>query len=94
LRVAPAEAAREEMLHHLEALIETSRIRATPRVIVSDDVPGTIQRTSRTAAVALLGFEAPEEGSEIAFFDAMERLAGDLPRAIFVDSAGGMALET
>ena len=61
-------------------LIETSRIRATPRVIVSDDVPATIQQTSRTAAVAILGFEAPEEGAEIAFFEAMERLAGNLPQ--------------
>jgi amino acid transporter len=94
LRVAPAEAAREEMLDHLATLIETSRIRATPRVIVSEDVPATIQRTSRTAAVALLGFEAPEEGAEVLFFETMERLVGDLPRVIFVDSAGGMALET
>jgi len=94
LRVAASEAAREEMTRHLDALIETSRIRATSAVIVADDVFGTIHDFSREAAVVFFGFEAPQEGSEIAFHRTMERLAGKLPRAIFVDSAGGMELET
>ncbi len=94
LRVAQSEAAVDEMTRHQKELIETSRIRATPRVIVSDDVAGTIQATSRGAALAFLGFEAPEEGNELAFFQAMERLAGDLERVVFVDSLGEVELET
>jgi amino acid transporter len=94
LRVASSEAAEEEITEHLKQLIETSRIRVTAKVIVADDVPGAIQRTSRNAAVAILGFEAPEEGEEQAFFEGMESLAGSLPRLIFVDSAGGVELET
>jgi hypothetical protein len=94
LRVAASEAATAEMTRHLEELIETSRIQATPQVIVAENVARTIQATSRQAAVAFLGFEAPEEGHEIAFFESMERLAGDLSRVVFVDSAGGMELET
>ncbi len=82
------------MTRHLDALIETSRIRATSVVIVADDVSGTIHDYSREAAVVFFGFEAPQEGSEIAFHRTMERLAGKLPRTIFVDSAGGMELET
>jgi len=94
LRVAASEAAREEMTRHLDALIETSRIRATSVVIVADDVFGTIHDYSREAAVVFFGFEAPQEGSESGFHRTMERLAGELPRIIFVDSAGGMELET
>ena len=93
LRVASAEAAREEMTRHLETLIESSRIRATAQVIISDDVSQAIQQTSRHAAVAILGFEAPAETSEVAFYQTMKRITGDLPRVIFVDSAGGVELE-
>ena len=93
LRVASAEAAREEMTRHLTELIESSRIRAVAKVVISDDVPEAIQTTSRHAAVAILGFEAPEEGSEVAFFQTMERIAGSLPRVILVDSAGGIELD-
>ena len=94
LRVAPAEAAREEMTRHLAELIETSRIQATPVVVVDEDVTRAIQDTSRTAAVTFLGFKAPAEGEELAFFEAMERLAGGLERVILVDSAGGVELDT
>ncbi|MBN1910637.1 MAG: amino acid permease [Pirellulales bacterium] len=94
LRVAPSKNACQEMTEHLEHLLETSRIRATAKVLVADDVPAAIQQASRDAAVAILGFEAPAEGDENAFFESMERLAGALPRVIFVDSAGGVELET
>jgi len=93
LRVASAEAGREEMTRHLAELIESSRIRAVPKVVIGDDVPEAIQKTSYHAAVVILGFEAPEEGSEVAFYQAMERIAGDLPRVILVDSAGGIELD-
>lgn len=93
LRVASAEAAREEMTRHLAGLIESSRIQAVPKVVIDENVPHAIQQTSRGAAVAILGFEAPDEDSEIAFYETMERIAGDLPRVIFVDSAGGIELD-
>jgi amino acid transporter len=93
LRIASAEAAHDEMTRHLAALIESSRIRAVPRAIVADDVPAAIQETSRDAAVVILGFEAPGEGGEVAFYQAMERIVGDLPRVILVDSAGGIELD-
>jgi amino acid transporter len=94
LRVASSDAAREEMTEHLNELIETSRIQATAQVIVADDVPKAIQHASARAAVAILGFEAPEPGEESVFFAGMEKIAGGLPRVIFVDSAGGVELET
>ena len=94
LRVAESEAAVEEMTEHLAGLIESARIKATAHVIVAEDVPATIQVTSRDAAVAILGFEAPAEGSEAAFHSAMERLVGKLPRVLFVDSVGDVELES
>jgi amino acid transporter len=93
LRVAPSEAARSEMTRHLSELIETSRIRATPVVIVGDDAAAAIQHASRDAALVFLGFEAPAEGDELKFFQSMQRMAGDLERVVFVDSAGGMDLD-
>lgn len=92
LRAAQSEAAVAEMTEHLEGLIELSRIRATPRVVVSDDVPRAIQQTSRDAAVVILGFEAPADGTETAFYSAMERLMGPLPRVLLVDSVGDVEL--
>ena len=44
------------------------------------------------AAIVLLGFQTPEVGKELELYERMEELAGDLPRVLFVDSAGGMAL--
>lgn len=93
LRIARSEAAREEMTRHLTELIESSRIRVTAEVIVAEDVAEVIHKMSRSAAVVFLGFESPEEGTEADFFAAMERLAGDLPRVVLVDSIGGMELD-
>ena len=94
LRVIENEAGREEVTRHLIELADHARIRATPKTIVSDDPRRVIQEMSRRAAVVLMGFEAPEEGDEQAFSDRMELWAGDLRRVVFVDSMGGMLLES
>ena len=92
IRVIPTEAGRDEVMRHLEELIDTSRIPATPVVVVSDQVFEAIQETSKSAAGVFLGFSPPEEGNEAAFHSTMDRLAGDLSRVVFVNSAGGMNL--
>jgi len=92
LRVAQSQAAVPEMMEHLNGLIELSRIRATGQVLVRDDVRLAIQETSRDAAIVILGFEAPADGTETAFHGAMERLMGPLPRVLLVDSAGDVEL--
>ncbi len=93
-RVIENEAGRSDVLRHLASLIDSSRIRATPHVVVSQDTQATIQQHSKSAALVLLGFEAPEEGDEEAFFWRMEYFAYELPRVVFVDSIGGMSLES
>jgi amino acid transporter len=94
LRVIENEAGRDEVQRHLTELIDSSRIRATPHAIVAEDVPGAIQQTSGSAALVIMGFEAPQEGDEQAFYERMEHWAGNLPRTVFVDSVGGMSLES
>lgn len=94
LRVIDNESGREDVYQHLTQLMTAARIRAIPEVIVDDDVYQAIQRTSRTAALVFMGFDAPMAGDEDAFFTHMERWAGMLPRVVFVNSAGGMSLET
>ena len=93
LRVIENEAGREEVHRHLTQLIETSRIRATPQVVVAEDVSKAIRRTSSSAALVFMGFEAPEQADEKAFYHRMEHWAARLPRVVFVDSVGGMSLE-
>lgn len=92
IRVISTEAGRDEVMNHLRSLIESSRIRALPLVVVNEDVFSAIHTTSMTAAKVFLGFSPPEEGNESAFHETMERLAGPLNRVVFVHSKGGMNL--
>jgi amino acid transporter len=94
IRVVPNEAARDEVLQHLEQLLESSRIRATPLVIVMDNPVSAIHDTSKNAAVVFLGLICPEQGEEGLFYDSLDALTTDLDRVIFVHSAGDMSLET
>jgi amino acid transporter len=94
MRVIENEAGVAEVESHLRELADEARIMATPVAIVSSNPMEDIRRTSQNAALVLMGFEAPEEGDEQAFFERMEKWAGDLPRVVFVDSIGEMSLES
>jgi Solute carrier family 12/Amino acid permease len=94
LRIVPKQEAIQDVQEHILELAASSRITVEPVVIVADEVAATIQSTSQDAAVVLIGFDAPDEGNEVPFYCHMEALAGDLPRVLFVDSAGGMELES
>jgi amino acid transporter len=94
LRVVPVEEAKGEVERHMLELCAAARISAEQVVLVSNDPPRAIHKTSATAAIVILGLDAPEEGAEVEFFERMERIAGDLPRVLLVNSAGGMELES
>ncbi|MGE0609636.1 MAG: amino acid permease [Pirellulales bacterium] len=94
LRIVSHEDGVAQVRGHILELARSSRIKVEPVVVVGEDVPALIQRTSHRAAIVLLGFDAPPEGEEAPFFLWMESLVGDLPRVLFVDSAGGMELES
>ena len=94
LRVIENEAGAEEVLSHLNALIEASRIDATAKVVVSDNARMAIRNESMFSALTILGFEPPPEGSEASFFELMDKLAEGTSRTIFVSSAGKMSLQS
>lgn len=94
LRVLKSEDGRDEATQHIVALCARARIAAEAQVLVGADAAAVIQATSRAAAIVVLGIEAPPEGADREFFLRMEAFAGDLPRVLFVDSAGGMELES
>ena len=95
LRVVENQEAVSDVRKHLVELGTASRIVIQPKVIVADSTPAAvIQRESREASLVLLGFKTPEAGTETELYNRMEEIAGDLPRVIFVDSAGGMTLES
>ncbi|MCA8964304.1 MAG: amino acid permease [Planctomycetes bacterium] len=94
LRVLGSEGAQDEVLAHLDEVCAAARITAETKVLVGDRPAELIQRTSAAAAIVILGFEPPEQGNDDEFFARMEAFAGDLPRVLFVDSAGGMELES
>jgi hypothetical protein len=94
LRVIQNPAGKDEVVRHLSELIDRSRIRATPYAVIADDPRAAILESSRSAAIVFMGFEAPEEGHELSFWQGMDQWAADLPRVVFVDSIGGMSLES
>lgn len=95
LRVVENQEAKAEVRKHLIELASSARISCDQEVIVSSSAAAeVIQSASATAAVVLMGFQTPDEGQEMELYLRMEQLASTLPRVVFVDSAGGMALES
>ncbi|GAA5507202.1 amino acid permease [Novipirellula caenicola] len=94
LRVVDNEAGIDEVRNHLDGLLKAARIPGVTKVVVSKDPELAIQTTSRNAAMVFLGMQPPNIGDEEAFFYRTEKLAGGLPRVVFVQSAGGMRLES
>lgn len=94
LRVVSSEEAEVDVRHHIAEMCAAARIAASPVVVTGTDPSETIQRTSATAAVVILGMEAPTDGDEAGFFARLEELTGNLPRALFVSSVGGMELDS
>ena len=94
IRTIQNEAGREEVLQHLNELIERARIRATPHVVVTDDPSASIAQTSRGAGIVFMGLPDPTEGTPENFFGRIDQLTGDLRRVVLVRSAGGMSIHS
>ena len=94
MRTIENQAGRDEVLKHLESLIESSRIRATPHVVVTENAQQGIQDSSRNAAIVFMGMAEPDENRAEEFYERMTDLAGDLKRVVFVKSAGGMSINS
>ena len=93
MRVVPNQEALAEVRQHLTALASSSRIDAEPVAVCGEDVARTIQTASVSAAVVIIGFQPPEEGTELDFYSSVERLTGRLPDVLIVHSSGEIKLE-
>ncbi len=94
MRVVGDEAARSDVLRHLQELAANSRIDVDARVFVSEHPHHVIGKQSQNAAIVFMGFEMPPETEEARFFQQMEKLTERIPRALFVNSIGDMKLES
>ncbi len=94
LRVIDNPAGRDEVKQHLKELIDSARIQATPQVVVENDPHDAIQQVSESSGLTIFGFEPPEEGAEVGFWEAINGWAGRLPRVLFVSSAGNMSVHS
>ncbi len=94
LRIVASEEGRAEVRDHIMEVATAARIVVEPIVIVSTDTMETIHKASADAAVVIFGFQPPEKGAGREFFRRMEDIVGELPRVLFVNSAGGVELES
>ena len=94
MRVVADEAARSDVLNHLNSLATQSRIEVTTDVVVSNKLQEAMVEHSRDAAISFLGFSMPEIGKEMEFYRNMEQFTKALPRVVLVNSIGNMKLES
>lgn len=93
LQVVDNEVARNGVSEHLRSVVERSRIEANVEVIVADDVTAAVRKTSRRAAVALLGFDPRDQSQPEYFGELYRNVLEHLDTAILVSSAGEVDLD-
>lgn len=94
IRTIQNEAGHDDVLNHLNELIEQSRIRATPHVVVTEDPITAIATTSRAAGIVFMGLPEPDTENADEFLERMNRLSDRLLRVVFVRSSGGMSIDS
>lgn len=93
LRVIENDAGREPALAGLEKLIAVARVGATAQVISSTDAfPDVFHAHSADADIAVLGFEIPENGDELAWHRRFAAMVAKAPNVMLVNSRGGEGL--
>jgi solute carrier family 12 (potassium/chloride transporter), member 4/6 len=81
----------EERERALQRICNSTRIQATPRVVVrkeDESVPEVIRRHSAGAGLVFLGLSIPVEGEEIQFGRRLSRLVSGLPSVVLVRNSG------
>ncbi len=89
LRVIEDEAGEEPAKKGLEILLETARISAQSKIIISTKpFMEILKEHSADASCLLLGFEIPDEEEELHWSANLEMLADSMPTTLFVTSSG------
>ncbi len=90
MSIASNEMMKQQTEKNLEELLPDIRIQAEPRVIIKPEdmsILEIIQEESRDAEVVFMGLANPEKGSEMAYAERLEKLAGDLSTVFFVKNS-------
>jgi amino acid transporter len=89
LRVVRDDAGRESSLQAIQSLIEASRIRAEPHVIVSAEPFADVFREhSNQADVVFLGMQPSDEEPHTALYRRLDDLLAPMPTTILIHSSG------
>ncbi len=82
---------RDQLARKLESIIESSRIKATPEVIVPETdemrIQDVIQKHSHDADLVFLGLAIPKAGEEEAYMERMSSFLTGLPTTLLVRNA-------
>ena len=82
MRVVAEEAAREDVLNHLQQLATESRIEVQANVFVSQSAQSRDRRTVAMQPFRLLGFEMPELGASGTFLSKLESFSQNIPASL------------
>jgi Solute carrier family 12 len=93
IHVVPHAAGQAQARAHLSAIVTRARIEAEPMVVVTENLREALMQISAQAAVVFLGFNAPEQGEHVAFFQHIEVLTEGLNDVVLVSSIGQVDLE-
>jgi hypothetical protein len=89
LRVIGDEAGRQSSRQAIRELVDATRIRAEPRVIVSTDSFSNVFRShSAKADVIFLGIQPPDDETAVQCYHRLSDLLSDMPTTILVHSSG------
>ena len=89
LRVIGDEAGRQSSRQAIRELVDATRIRAEPRVIVSTDSFSNVFRShSAKADVIFLGIQPPGDETAVQCYRRLSELLSDMPTTILVHSSG------
>jgi hypothetical protein len=92
--VVPEESARAEAQEHLVDVTRRARVDAEPVTLVYDNLHEAVVNTSRSAALVLFGFQPPDKGAHVQFFQDIEVLTEGLPDVLLVHAAQELDIES
>jgi hypothetical protein len=94
IQVIPEESARESAHEHLTEIATRARIDVEPVTLVYDSLHEAVLNASRSAALVLLGFNPPEAGGHVEFFQSIEVLTDGLPDVLLVHAAQELDIDS
>jgi amino acid transporter len=94
IHVVQDESARAEAHEHLIEVTRRARVDAEPVTLVYDSLHEAVLSTSRSAALVMFGFQPPEQGAHVQFFQDIEVLTDGLPDVLLVHAAQELDIDS